>query len=367
MSKRPAQSRQSTAQQAPQSTGLPMPSQSGYPRAPSKPHASAPMLVRAAWDFDRGGCPEDELEHCCFYEYALELPEVRRLAIWWRGNRNRVRQTGDKADNLLRDKWYGLPFRVLADHPEFPDKHWLQIDPLARKQKIAHSPPWSTIHIPNKPPMYVGPEPANFTRLQAERLIWQAIERETEGLRNQFDQACGKNSLRRWPCQLRDFLSTEEVADWKQRLSKLSGDALYATACKLLASCKRTIQRHHRSPFELVVYEIDWTLRPDELVERFRQWTKTNRVHQPRKRSGGHSTKAVELLRGLGAKRLMDFFRNYQKTLPQPYKVQTLYAALCDYTRDERETAGRPAKPLYSNPSGWNDAENSADDHLKAL
>ena len=73
-----------------------------------------------------------------------------------------LKQVGDKADNPLRDTWYLSPFRVLADHPEFPGKHWLQIDPAARKQKISQLPPWSTFHIPNNPPKYAGPEPAKF-------------------------------------------------------------------------------------------------------------------------------------------------------------------------------------------------------------
>ena len=328
------------------------------PAQPTKQATAHPTsLPRAAWDFDHGGCPKDELEHCCFYEYALELPEVRDFVVWWRGNRKRVKQTGDEADNLLRDKWFGSSFRVLVDHPEFPEKHWLEIDPTLRRQRISQLGPRSTIHFPNNPPKYAGPEPANFTRLQAERLRWQAIKRETEALRNQFHQALAKNSLRRWPSQLRYYLSTEEVVNWKRQLSKLSAGKLDDAARKLLAECKRRIQRRHRSPFELVVYEIDWTLRPEELAERFRQWADANRAHPPRKRTGGHPTKAVQLLKALGAKRLLDFFRQTEQRKVIPHA-----AALTSRTAE-----GRPRPPLYNPAGGWKKAEALAKRHLKQL
>jgi hypothetical protein len=329
------------------------------------PPAAPPPL--AAWDFDHGGCPDDELAHCCFYEYALELPKVRDLVLRWRVNRTDLNQTGDEADKLVQEQWFGSPFRVLVNHPEFPDKHWLEIDPVERRQKLSHLPARSTLYLPNHLPKYAGPQPAHFTRLHAEDLVWQDIEMETEALRGLFWQARKKASLRRWPKQLGRYLEPAEMNDWQQRLSKLSGDALYLAANRLRVECKKRIEQRHRSPFELVVYEIDWTLRPDELVERFRQWAEFNRVHEPRPRTGGHPARAIELLKALGAKRLMDFFQKHQKTLPRPYKVQTLHAALSDYTSDQRKTAGRPAKPLYSNPAGWIDAQKAADRYLKAL
>ena len=326
----------------------------------------APLVLptREEWDFDLDGCPEDELEHCCFYEYALALPSVKKAVALWRRklrrNPKEFEQEGDDLANMVRDRWFGSPFRLLVDHPEFPHKHWLQIDPDSRKQRVKQLPPYSTIAFPNNPPRYEGPQPAHFNQLKAEMLRWQDIKQETETLLVRFQEAEAKGSLRAFPTQLREYLSVQEISDWQKRYSQLSGDKLHRAARKLLAQCKKTIQRRHREVFELVAYEIDWTLRPKELKERFGKWAEANRAHEPRSRSGGHPTKALELLKALGAKRLLDFFRKNQKNLPRPYKNQTLHDGLHDFTVDQRKTANRQADPLFKTRKGWNDAEKLA-------
>ena len=319
----------------------------------------------AAWDFDLRGCPLDELEHCCFYEYALEIQAVREIVDSWRLNPQRFFQPGDEIGNLIGDRWFGLPFRVLAEYPDFPRKHWLEMDVPLRKRKIKELPPYSEIRFPTLPAKYDGPQSADFTRLKAAALMWRTINEEYERLRSQYFDAYSTQTLADWPTKLKYYLGEAGLSEWKVRLSKLSGTKLELQAGELLKHCKKVIEEDHRHKIELVPYVINWNLRPKELVEEFRQWAEANRVHDPRERGGGHPPKAVELLRALGAKRLLKFFRSHQKKLPLPYKSQTLHGGLHDFTIDRRKAAGRPAQALYRSRKNWRDAERISDYHLK--
>lgn len=322
------------------------------------------MPSLAVWDFDLKGCPEEELEHCCFYEYALESPAVKRLVGSWRRNRKRLIRPDDEIGNTITDRWYGSPFRVLADHPEFPRKHWLEIDLCLRQQKVKELPLNSRILLPGRLSKYTGPHQSDLKRLKGEMIKWQAINGEIEQLRRLFHAARVAQSLRDWPDQLRFYLSDEERICRKLEFSKLSGAALYRAANQLRLECGKKVEGLYRHPFELVVYPIDWRLRPGELVKRFQKWAEENRPHNPNPRSGGHPTKAVELLKALGAKRLLDFFREHKRKLPLPYRNQTLHGGLCDFTVNQRKAAGRPVKPLYAKPPGWNDGEKLATAYL---
>src|SRR6058998_3346348 len=104
-------------------TGRPSLTMTQAPQAKQPEQPQPPPL--AAWDFDLDGCPPDELEHCCFYEYALEIPSVVNAVLRHRENRQRPVQADDEIGDLIADRWFGSPFRVLAEHPEFPHKHWL--------------------------------------------------------------------------------------------------------------------------------------------------------------------------------------------------------------------------------------------------
>lgn len=330
-------------------------------RAQSAP-SSVPVL--AEWDFDLGGCPTSELEHCCFYEYALESGSVCRLVEIWRTNRKLLAPADNPIDDKIRDRWFGLPFRVLADHPEFPSTHWLQIRPERRIQKVAKLRPYSQITFPDFCLVYGGPQGAHFTRLRAEQMRWQAIQKQKAELLDIFCGAERVSSIRALPSLLRAYLTDSEVAKWGNRLTKLTGERLLEAASKLRKECEKKIGELQRQQRELVVYEVDWTLRPHELKEQFGQWATVNRVHGPRERGGGHPAKAVELLKALGAKRLLDFFREHQKKLPLPYRSQTLHDGLQEFTRDQRKDAGRPVQPLYKTRKGWNHAKTLACDYL---
>jgi hypothetical protein len=171
--------------------------------------------------------------------------------------------------------------------------------------------------------------------------------------------------LRGLPSRFRYCLRKDEITLWQRRLSKLKSTALRRAANELRLACGKKIETLFRQKHELVVYEVDWTLRTEELREHFSRWAEANRIHECRPRGGGHPTKAVELLKALGAKRLLHFFRHHQKSLPLPYKSQTVQDGLRDFTLDERKTAGRPADPLYKTRKSWIYAEDVAARHLK--
>lgn len=189
-----------------------------------------------------------------------------------------------------------------------------------------------------------------------------------EVLRDLFLSARDDTTLNRdLPSRVSQYLSERSLNEWNERLCRLKGEDLILAASKLYAECTKELQRQHRQPHELIVYEVDWSLRPDELAEHFRAWANANRVHPSRKRTGGHPSKAVERLRALGAKRLLEFFRRSPSDWPEKYRNITLYPALSEYSQDQRTNAGRPNQPLYGKPSNWLDAEKSATQYLLAV
>jgi hypothetical protein len=328
---------------------------------------SLALPPRCLWDFDLDGCPEAEIEHCCFYEYALEHEGLRNAVESFRENRENLLHTED--DPIARiwlDKWFGSKFRVLVDHPEFPKQHWLEIAPGDRKRKIKAFPPYSRFAYPNSTHRYEGP--GSLVRLQTEQRSWQAIKKEKNALLDSF-LACRSAAARRKLVELvaNKYLGRKQAQYWRRKLSTLTGNPLRLEASKVRKACDAAIERRHRQPCEVIVYLVDWHLRPKELVEEFRIWTKVNRVHPPRKRKGGHTTTSEELLKALGAKRLLGFFKANWDSLPKKYRDFTLRDALADYTLSERRAAGRPEKPLYRQRSGWIDALKSADAQLASL
>ena len=322
---------------------------------------------RVQWDFDQAGCPADQLEHCCFYEYALDSQAITKAVLGYRKNRDSLLRPDDDIGNLLLNRWFGSPFRVLVDHPEFPDKHWLEIDPLLREQKVKQLPYCAHSPFPNIEQLkYMGPQAAHMNRLKAEAIKWQTIQKEKTALLDALLKADeDARKLRGLPSSFRFYLRKDEIVIWRRRLSKLKRPALQRAANELRLACGKKIETLFRQKHELVVYEVDWTLRPEELKEHFGQWAEANRIHECRPRGGGHPTKAVELLKALGAKRLLQFFRHHQKSLPPPYKSQTLHDGLRDFTIHQRINAGRPADPLYKTRKSWIDAEDVAARYLK--
>jgi hypothetical protein len=338
---------------------------------------------REAWDFDLGSCPAEELKHCCFYEYALEQPSVRQWVAFWRRERRRFMHPENEVMRGIHDR---PDLHMLVDLLDFPQKHWLELSPEVRAKAVkttvaprvslrsvrgigsAHGGQRSRYYEISP---YAGPQSADLAWLKDAREAWRSIEEAKQEFRFLLEDGTKPHLL--WeavllgrPTQWQPYLSKERTAKLR-RLAGLDGKEFVRKFEEVLAEIEKAIERRYRPPAELVVFDIDWTRRPEELVREFRRWLTTSRVHCPRPRGGGHPTKAVELLKALGAKRLLDFFRTSQNQLPQPYRAQTLHAALCDYTRACRSQAQRPAKPLYSKPSGWNDAEQSAAAFLKTL
>lgn len=313
----------------------------------------------AAWDFERSEWLDDELNMCCLYEYALEKPEMVKLVKLRRRNRKYFVKGDNSIHDSIIDQWFGDPHRVLVGLPEFPAKHWLEIEPDRRK-RILRDWPRSRDFEPSQNIKYTGPEDGHINRLRAERLAWQDIRKEKETVIGWFTSAWDVQSRRRLPDRCRDYLTKSDRSRWKEKLSELEGIELQKATFQLRVECEREIESRRRRRCEMIVYEVDWTLRPEQLEKNFRQWMKANRVHDPRPRSGGHPTLPTELLKALGAKRLLAFFRRHPARLPLPYKNLQLHAALSDYTSDTRKAAGRPAKSLYRNPSGWHTAEKAA-------
>jgi hypothetical protein len=302
----------------------------------------------AAWDFDSNGCPPGEIEHCCFYEYSLESPTIKKIVRWHRQSHNHYKQAEDKVGDLISDRWYGLPWRVLADHPEFPHWHWLEIDQNTRTLKVENFPAKSqTAFLSRKSPRYSGPKRTDSNRLAGALVSWETIKKE-------------KNHFR----DMLLMVTPNSTSRWQRRLANLSPTQRRLTFTKLQRAYSKRIERLYRPRREFVIYEVDWTLRPEELKRQFGIWVDLNRVHDSRPRGGGHATTDLELLKALGAQRLINFFKKHQGGLSQPYKAQQLYHALNCYTSDLRNAAGRPARPLYSNPSGWNNAEKIAAEYL---
>ncbi len=314
--------------------------------------------LRAAWEFDLDSLPMEEAEHCCFYEHALESKSIRKLVRLWRRDRERFFEDGDEIGNLIVDNWFGQSSRGLVECSDFPRKHWLEIKPEVRKQIVEKSPFRSSPPLPSESLKYAGPQPGDFVRMEAEVAKWKTINGEIEKLRTQFSVACRvESSLRKLPEQLRSYFSEDEVAQWKQCLSELSGSELYLEANKLRLLLGKKIQRLYRSQHEPVPYEIDWTLRPEELKTRFGEWAEANRVHSSRDRGGGHITKPIERLKALGAMRLLAFFRK-----SEPQKAIIHAKALTERTANETR---RPA--LYKTDKGWKEAEQSAKNYLNEL
>lgn len=313
---------------------------------------------RAAWDFDLDGCPPDELEHCLFYEYALESPLIKNLVTCYRKNCS-ASISNDRIGDLVADHWFGSPFRVLAEHPEFPKKHWLEIDTASRRAKIKRLPPYFNFRFPDTQKVkYSGPRGTDMMRLKAEHCHWQWIKAEQKHLREELLSARDNpKMLRAIPVQWRAYLGKKKTSYWKRKLATLEGAKLIAAADALLRECNQGIERLRRRQRELVIYEIDWTLRPKELKEHFAQWAEVNRVHDPRQRKGGHSTEAVELLRALGAKRLLKYFQTGNNT--------TDYVSLDAFVIGQRKAANRTASSLYTTRQGWIDAETRAREFIE--
>jgi len=332
---------------------------------PAKKNRPAITPSRSEWDFDLGGCPNDELEHCCFYEYSLESTKVRDAVLFYRRNQKRVKKPYDDRDQLIADRWYGSPFRVLVDFREFPEKHWLEIDPAKRKQRIKKLWPFPQFEWPDKPQKYKGPKDADIPKLEAQQMVWNSIENDIEELGRGFWDAINSQTLPDWLYKLGDYLNPSEMINWERQFNNLSGDDLELAANKLLQACKMRIEARHRSKRELVVYEIDWNLRPDELKAAFGSWAETNRPHEHRPRSGGHPPKDVDLLKALGAKRIMEFFRVNWEKFPSSYRRRwTLEGAVNDFTAMERKKAGQLCIPLYKTRKGWKEAVESATGYL---
>lgn len=333
---------------------------------PNKKRFSIRLPSRSVWDFDLSGCPQEELEHCLLYEYGLECASVKKTVLAYRKNPRELNKSRDEIGDSIGNSWFGLPFRALVDYPEFPKKHWIDIDPTRRKQIIKELPVSSNTPWPKKPEKYSGPTSLHVTRLEAEKIKWEFISKEKDKLLCQYREAKAKHALQDWPNQLAQWLNDDEIKQWKSELTNLSEAKLDLVVNRLLKLCKKRIEESRRSKQELVVYLVDWNLRSDELKKTFSQWAKANRPHEPRPRSGGHQTKPVELLKALGAMRLLTFFQIHQRVLPRPYCKLTLHAGVSDFTIDERKAASRPVQPLYRTRKGWADAENTATQFLKS-
>ena len=97
-------------------------------------------LAPEEWDF--GKCPDEELDYCCFYEYARESEIARELAAL---SRSSVPAEASGSGDGKFDEWCDkamlkgvsrIALGIVARCPEFPKTPWLAIPPAKRKARI---------------------------------------------------------------------------------------------------------------------------------------------------------------------------------------------------------------------------------------
>src|SRR5687767_5614694 len=104
-----------------------MPRRSASCPKPQTPTQPAPE----EWDFSE--CPDEEVEDCCFYEYARESEGTRRRVEQIRAEPPRFAglHPGDWA--YYEDKWFRTFFGSFV---EFPDSPWLRIEAGKRSERL---------------------------------------------------------------------------------------------------------------------------------------------------------------------------------------------------------------------------------------
>jgi hypothetical protein len=105
-------------------------------RPPHSRKTAAAPIVRE-WDFSE--CADDEIEFCCFYEYARESEATIKRVTSYRlkGAWETDLYPGDA--EYYRTNWFLSFFRHLV---EFPDKPWLVLKPQKRKRICAECREW---------------------------------------------------------------------------------------------------------------------------------------------------------------------------------------------------------------------------------
>jgi len=90
------------------------------------------------WDFSH--CPDEELEHCCYYEYARDSDKIKAQVTQLRSS---VYQhpsglyPGDA--DFYQDRWFRTFFGLFS---EFPDTPWLRIPSALRQQRCTECRKW---------------------------------------------------------------------------------------------------------------------------------------------------------------------------------------------------------------------------------
>jgi hypothetical protein len=96
--------------------------------------APAPSLPVEEWNFiDFGLLPDDQIEHCCFYEYARESDVAKDMAKTMKRLSVQYANKGKEAVALFACR---SCLGIVALCPEFPEVPWLSIPNAERKARI---------------------------------------------------------------------------------------------------------------------------------------------------------------------------------------------------------------------------------------
>jgi len=187
----------------------------------AKKKDDGPLIALEEWDFT--DCPDEEVEHCAFYEFAREsektMAHVDELRA--KGNWNSGYFPGD-ADYYTRE-WFLKFFKLFEEFPKLP---WLKIEKTSRKRRSAQCRMWEgpflevalerLMNDEEEYPFY--PPDTGFgtlTSVHAVEIEWTAS-----------DDAI-KNSFSRWLAQARPF---------KDAVQKKSGQLSHRELLKYLGA-----------------------------------------------------------------------------------------------------------------------------------
>jgi hypothetical protein len=271
----------------------------------TEPESHQP-LVPEAWDFRN--VPSDEIEPCYLYEYSKASPLIlskitdaleRRLSPWFKSNPEPTKETErkiwlekmlsevgeiDARTELEQEIHFVVDF---AEEEIFPKRHWLKID---RKRRRNHA-------------------------VQEDR--WRVGEVDAAGM-------AAKPLL---------FYPLEYFLELSRRVPNAG---------------LRAKDPDHSGPH---VFDVCWARSTSKLKKDFEQWLKNNRPKdqpgfQKSAQGGSRHTTPGDLLKALGALRLMRAFRgNAMKA-----RCHTLDSPL--------------SKPLYKEQTAWINAARKAEEHL---
>jgi len=98
----------------------------------TKKRDDAPLIALEEWDFT--DCPDEEVEHCAYYEYSRESEKTKAYVAELRanGNWNSGLYPGDA--EYYERSWFLNFFKVFEEFPSLP---WLKIEKSSRENRSA--------------------------------------------------------------------------------------------------------------------------------------------------------------------------------------------------------------------------------------